>query len=246
MSIAEKLVTIAENEQKVYNKGYNEGYAEGDFNGYQSGYENSQNDFWDKFQSGGKRTDYEYAFSGDGWTAENFKPKYNLIGRLPRLIYYAKNLEVDVRAVLKEQGITLDTSKSESLVCFSFNSAITALPTISFVGIDTNDVHAAKWCFGWDKSLHTIEKLIVKEGIFYNETFYQTIALKNIEIEGIIDNNIDFSYSSLLTHKSLMSIINHLKNLSVYSRNLSIGTNNLAKLTDAEKAIATQKGWNLA
>ena len=67
MSIADKLLTIAENEQKVYNAGYWEGYY-----GY-------HNEFWDAFQVNGTRTDYHMAFSGGGWTDMIFQPKYDLI-----------------------------------------------------------------------------------------------------------------------------------------------------------------------
>ena len=40
-----------------------------------------------------------------------------------------------------------------------------------------------------------------------------------------------------------MSIINALK--SGVTQTLTLGTDNLAKLTDTEKAIATEKGWTL-
>jgi hypothetical protein len=45
-----------------------------------------------------------------------------------------------------------------------------------------------------------------------------------------------------------MNVINILKDYSgsgtTYT--LTLGSTNLAKLTDAEKAIATEKGWTLA
>ena len=60
MSIAEKLTTIAENEQKVYEAGKKSQYDE----------------FWDTYQTNGQRTNYTYAFSGLGWTDNLYKPKY--------------------------------------------------------------------------------------------------------------------------------------------------------------------------
>ena len=46
-----------------------------------------------------------------------------------------------------------------------------------------------------------------------------------------------------------MSIINCLKDYSTdtsgTSHTVTLGTTNLAKLTDEQKAIATEKGWSL-
>lgn len=61
MSIAEKLVTIAENEQRVYNKGltdgqlngWHDGYDDGKKEGYSEGYElGSQHGFTDGYRQG--------------------------------------------------------------------------------------------------------------------------------------------------------------------------------------------------
>lgn len=83
----------------------------------------------------------------------------------------------------------------------------------------------------------------------YKDTFAHSIYLEEIRIEGEIgQNGLSFLQSTKLTHDSLMSIINALQDKTSAGGTwvLTIGTANLAKLTDAEKAIATQKGWTLA
>lgn len=60
MSIAEKLTTIAENEQKVYDAGKQAEYDR----------------FWDSYQNKGKRIAYIYAFAGAAWTDTTYNPKY--------------------------------------------------------------------------------------------------------------------------------------------------------------------------
>ena len=95
----------------------------------------------------------------------------------------------------------------------------------------------------------TIEKVIFSENtVIASNIFNSATGLKNIEIGGEICSDIAFTACTKLTHDSLMSIINHLKNFSgtTDTRTLSLGTTNLNKLTDAEKAIATEKGWSLA
>ena len=59
---------------------------------------------------------------------------------------------------------------------------------------------------------------------------------------------LDLSYSPLLTHDSLMNIINNLydiKSKGVKPQTLQLGDTNKAKLTAEEIAIATNKGWNV-
>ena len=66
---------------------------------------------------------------------------------------------------------------------------------------------------------------------------------------------IDMSSSTNLTYESLMDIINNLYDLNLtydvanggtlYRQSLVLGSTNLAKLTEEEIAIATNKGWNV-
>lgn len=60
MSIAEKLQTIAENEQKVYNAGMQAEYDR----------------FWDEYQEKGNRYHYNYAFNNRYWNDKTYNPKY--------------------------------------------------------------------------------------------------------------------------------------------------------------------------
>ena len=48
-----------------------------------------------------------------------------------------------------------------------------------------------------------------------------------------------------LTHDSIMVVINGLQTVTT-TQKLTLGTDNLAKLTEADKKIATDKGWTLA
>ena len=60
MTIAEKLTTIAENEQKVFNAGKQAEYDR----------------FWDLFQDYGNRDHYQYAFSYFNFDDDSYNPKY--------------------------------------------------------------------------------------------------------------------------------------------------------------------------
>lgn len=62
MSISDKLTTIAENEQKVFNAGKKAEY----------------DSFWDAFQNNGKANCYTNHYR-NGWNADCFNPKYPII-----------------------------------------------------------------------------------------------------------------------------------------------------------------------
>lgn len=60
---------------------------------------------------------------------------------------------------------------------------------------------------------------------------------------------LDLSSTSLLTHDSLMNIINNLYDIASKGCNaqqLVLGSNNMARLTAEEIAIATNKGWTVS
>ena len=63
MSIADKLLTIAQNQQAVYDAGKQAEYDR----------------FWDEYQKNGTRTNYYYAFAGSGWNTKTYAPKYPII-----------------------------------------------------------------------------------------------------------------------------------------------------------------------
>lgn len=63
----------------------------------------------------------------------------------------------------------------------------------------------------------------------------------------IINNSTSFSSCTKLTVDSILNILNILKDLTgSTSATLTLGAENLAKLTDEQKAIATNKNWVLA
>lgn len=68
-------------------------------------------------------------------------------------------------------------------------------------------------------------------------------SLKKVHMTGI-KLNLDISSSTKFEKADLLEIINNLETVTI-TRKLKMGATNLAKLTDEEKAIATNKGWTL-
>ena len=57
--------------------------------------------------------------------------------------------------------------------------------------------------------------------------------------------SLDLSSCPLLTKESILNVFNKAANVTSSPKTLTLGITNLSKLTNAEKAIATNKGWVL-
>lgn len=230
MSIAEKLVTIAENELKVYEAGK------------QSEYDR----FWDAYQQNGERIYYNGAFEGMGWNTETFQPKYNMLVDNANRMFAYSNFNGSLKDRLAVCGVSMSLIGTAANVSSMFEgSGFTEIGELDF-RIARN---SSTGVFINSSNLVTIEKIILHSNqTTFSNWFSNCTALENIIFEGTINaNNFDIHWSTKLTHDSLMSIINCLADRSGQSAyTVTLGTENLAKLTDAEKAIATQKGWTLA
>lgn len=235
MSIADKLTEIAGNETKVYNAGYTLG-------------QQAQYDlFWDKFQQNGTRTNYQYAFANWSGMGDVFKPKYDIkpVGSIAHMFNGFQSF-VSLPDVCEECGIVMDFSKVTNFSQFMYNYC-----SIYRIGVvDCSSAANLNNAFLLASSLKIIDKLIVHEGITsYTYCFDGAALLQNITIEGTIAGmGFNISSHKNLTHDSLISIINALKDYSgtTEKKTITLGTENLAKLADNEKAIATQRGWTLA
>lgn len=73
-------------------------------------------------------------------------------------------------------------------------------------------------------------------------------ALENVTLEsGFNANGLDVSASSLFSVDTLVSMLNALADLTgQQAKTLTIGSTNLAKLSNEQLAIATEKNWTLA
>ena len=234
MTISEKLQTIAKNTQKVY----------------EAGEEAEYDRFWDNYQNYGNRTNYQYAFCGIGWKDETFKPKYDLkfsdSATGQNVFQYCKI--ANLKKCMEEHNVKFDfylaTTSTSVTRMFSNASELTDVPEL-----DLSCVTSLHNFFYNCKKLKNVDKMIISEECTnINFTFANCESLENITFDGTIVANINLASSTLLTKASLMSLINCLSNNigTGLTRTATLGTANLAKLEDAEKAIATEKGWNLA
>jgi hypothetical protein len=241
MSISDKLTAIAENVQKVHEAGQKSEYDR----------------FWDAFQQNGQRTMYNSAFGGQ-WTPEIWKPKYPIRPTNIYMMFFsnAGNALIipDFVEFCKENGIILDFKNAESSAMYALAGLHTThhgILDFSCSGDTTKTISLGSLFYSHDCStgIKVIDEFISSERTkFVNDTFQKAIYLESVTFSGVIaSDNFNVSYCPKLTHDSLMSIINTLKDFSgtTTTKTCTLGTTHLNNLTEIEKATATQKGWSL-
>ena len=182
MSISEKLTTIAENQQKVYDAGKKKQYD--DF----------WSNVWNRFDA--SKTN-QYMFSGVCWNNETFYPNRNIIfysGRGDGAFFL--NQVSNLKQRLSECGVTMNTSQITNLLQMFTYARTEELPEISTISSTV-----LTQIFAECKNLKSVDKLILKNdgSQSFSSSFNNCISLENILIEGAIGKSISFQHSPLST-----------------------------------------------
>lgn len=197
MIIAEKQSIISTNNAtiagyvpKVYNKGKSEGYDEGYSEGYDKGYadgkaEGGGDDFWDLYQDYGNRTAYNNVFSGPAWNDVTFKPKYDItpVGAAPTYNIFEACKITDLKQILEDCGVVLDTSRVSYCSNMFQESSITRIGELNFSNA------SAVIPFSGCSKLQSVDKLILSNTSSQNfsaQSFASCASLTHIIFEGVI------------------------------------------------------------
>ena len=136
----------------------------------------------------------------------------------------------------------LDTSNVRNMTrMFYYCSSLTSMSQL-----DTSSVFYMERMFANCPSLTSIPQLDTSYVINMTDMFRYCVSLTSIKMKNM-KVSFDISASTKFTHEALLEIINNCFDLSTLNKTatLIMGSTNLAKLTDEDKAIATAKGWTL-
>lgn len=177
---------------------------------YEAGKKAEYDAFWDNYQQNGERTLYECAFAGKGWNERTFKPKYDIRPTSAYGLFWhlASGTNIDLVSVSEECGINFDFSQCTLFQYAFYSSGLTRIGVI-----DTRSCSSFQQFAASNGTLHTIEKLILKEDgsqTFSNASWFLPVKLKNITIEGKFGDTINFGACTQLTKQSIINIINAL------------------------------------
>ena len=112
--------------------------------------------------------------------------------------------------------------------------------------MDTSNVNDFASMFNYCQKLTTLSEMNTSNATSANGMFSGCISLTNLGGFVGLKISLDLSHCSKLTHESLLNVINKVSDVTASPATLTLGATNIAKLSDAEKAIATSKGWTLA
>ena len=122
---------------------------------------------------------------------------------------------------------------------FTGCSNLTTVPQLN-----TSNVTNMSYMFNNCSNLTTVPQLNTSNVTSMSSMFYGCSKLKSILMTGM-KTNFDISASTKFERTDLVTILNNLATVTS-TKKLTMGATNLAKLTDEDKAIATNKGWTLA
>lgn len=109
---------------------------------------------------------------------------------------------------------------------------------------DTSKVTRMEEMFWHCSDLQTVPAFDCSNVTNMNNMFASCRSLKSILMTNI-GVSLNISSSTLFERSDLLTILNNLQTVTS-TEVLTMGATNLAKLTDEDKAIATNKGWTLA
>jgi hypothetical protein len=195
--------------------GYANGYAEGEATGIENGKQQANDAFWDAYQHNGTRTQYTYAFSGEGWNDVSFNPKYDIVAtnQCDAMFYNAQKI------TSTKKPIIIDTT-SVAYNIFAYCMALKSIPSIKV----TEQVPSFSYWFTYCSAL---EELIFTEDsrIASDISFGDCYRLNTASVNSIIAALKDFTGATA-------------KTLTLHA---TVG----GKLTEEQKAAITAKNWTL-
>lgn len=224
------------------------GYTETDLQAkYDEGKQAEYDRFWNEYQENGNRTMYAGAFAGTGWTAENLKPKFDIIctGAVSQMFTYS-GFVGDLAQHFEDLGIIFDTSEATAAHgMFSYASQITRLPEINL----TKCGAATSALFTNCSALVTIDKVIfAANNASLGGAFSGCNNLENLTVDGTIGTT-GFSVQTCrkLSRESIVSVISALSGVT---SGLSVTLSKAAvsnAFADDEWAtlVATKTNWTI-
>ena len=115
---------------------------------------------------------------------------------------------------------------------------------INFLNADKNIIRRMRYAFSESWSIYEIPAVNCAKTTGLDTAFINCHNLRKLHFYNISDT-IDISTCTAFEREGLLEVLNNLSVVTT-TKTCTLGSTNLAKLTDEDKAIATNKGWTLA
>lgn len=181
------------------------------------------------------------------WTdAAGMKYSGSTVTKFPDGLKFAPRTEDDCRSMFSGCIYLTEIPLFDISGATSISNMFASTKIVEIPAFDTSNVTRINNAFGSCTQLETIAKLNFSQATTTLGAFVHCTALVNLGGFTGLKENLSLSDSTNLTKESLLNVINEAADVTANPKTLTFGATNLAKLTDEEKAIATNKGWTLA
>ena len=238
---------FTEGRETGFNEGFDSGLVVGKADGIEQGKQAEYDRFWDAYQQNGTLTNYERCFAGRGWTAENFKPKYDIVPVTITQMFSAAALpNCDLDELAAKAGVSIDFSKATTFTEPFLWGVVVKVGTI-----DTRSAENLQTIFGYAYKLKTIRLLILKDDgsqLFGNNSFNYCNELVDLTIQGVIGTTgANLQWSTKLSKDSITSVVNALSSTtSGLSITLSkTAVNNAFTTAEWNTLAGTKTNWTI-
>ena len=208
---------------------------------HEAGKKSEWGNFWDNYQNNGNRRKYGYAFYGEQWNDQTFKPKYDIIiegtDGLSGFAVFSNSRITDLAKVCEDQGIKIDAvnfKPSTNMDWFNACYDLTRTPPIP-----VHDSFKYGYFYAYCTKLHTVEGFYVSDNMTITaNAFALCNELQNLTIIGTIGTSgLDLHWSNKLNKASIISVINALSTTTT-------GLTVTLSLAAVNKAFETNEGAN--
>ena len=256
---SEKLITIAENQRKVYDTGHADGIEkrneevaylndelETTLNGGDTGKKSRYDELWLGILNGGERTILTSIFTY--WNMEYIRPPIKIVATatsMSSVFSHNHSLKKVEAQYFDFSQLAKATKKAEGYYYTFYNC--TALEEIEDIGLFPNSYYT--YTFSNCTSLKKIAKITLDEETGFDAAFQKCTSLEEITIDGTIgQNGFNVGHSTKLNKASITSIINALSSTtSGLTVTLSKTAVNNAFTTDEWNAlINTKTNWTIS
>ena len=155
------------------------------------------------------------------------------------------NLEevtIDIGSTLEGKSTNIDLNRTFANI--KAPEGRTTPLTITFLNADADVRRDFVYCFSSTDVIRSIPAVNCTKASGLDTAFKGCTNLEELKFYNIT-NNIDLSDCTKMTRDALVEVLNNLATVTE-TRTCTLGANNLSKLNDFDKAIATGKGWRLA
>jgi hypothetical protein len=239
LTLEEKIIRAKSDLDDVYAAGVKKGRDDGGYNeGFEAGKKSEYDEFWD---NAFLHYTHVARFAGPAWNNKTFKPNKSFtISGNANMVFYNNCYEGSLTELAQSLGIEIIIKATSLQQGFTFSK-------ITECKVDCSLMSDLGSTFASASKLVTIELTGVLESLNFSGTFSGCSSLVNFIVSGVIGTNaLNLSSCKDLTHDSLMYVLNALRDNSGTTtwNSITLGADNIAKLTAEELEIMDNKQWS--